>query len=479
MDTIDLNIENYSINELEELLSLQTNYTVNMIQMQKNDLQGKVMNDNAISFENRNEINDFIEKVGIVLEEAIKANMPPEPPTKFSELKQQVSEVSGHFLIKNPTEVERYNQSPTSGIVSESGAPPGIINPIKYKTIKKTINIDSRFRPNYYKTSSSDLYVDLPERVDNITKMSLTSLEIPLSFYTFSNGVGNNVFALEYEYIYQDQASGNNILIKADAFPVTLPDGNYQVEFVDDTSAKSIELAINQALRAAIMGNNNDPPLHPAMQYLRYTVDSSTCKSVFAMTTDFNAEFTIPNPNDPKTTVKATLTEWALIFNVNERGVLDPSATLPFRLGWFLGFRTAGYRMSITTDIDTDGNITSESGAAASEGICYPKGPNYIYISIDDYCNNTNNYFKAIYNDSINNNNIFARINLASIITNAGVYSVGGDDSFSTSLSRSREYFGPVNIQKLRITIYDEYGRVVILNNMDWSICLMFECVYS
>lgn len=478
MDTIDLNIENYSINELEDLMSLQTNYTVNMIQMQKNDLQGKVMSDSSISFDNRNEINGFIEKVGVVLEEAIKANDPPEPPTKFSDLKQQVSEVSGHFLIKNPSEIERYSQPSTSGIVSESGAPPGIINPIKYKTIKKTINIDSRFRPNYYKTSSSDLYVDLPERVDNITKMSLTSLEIPLSFYTFSNGIGNNVFALEYEYTYKD-TSGTNILIKSDAFPVTLPDGNYQVEFVDDTSAKSIELAINQALRAAIMGNNSEKPIHPAMQYLRYTVDSATCKSVFAMTTDFDAKFKQVDPNDPNSTITCTLTEWALIFNVNERGVLDPSATLPFRLGWFLGFRTAGYRMGITSNKDEEDNTISEAGAAASEGICYPKGPNYIYISVDDYCNNTNNYFKAIYNDSINNNNIFARINLASIITNAGVYSVGGDDSFSTSLSRSREYFGPVNIQKLRITIYDEYGRVVILNNMDWSICLMFECVYS
>ena len=39
--------------------------------------------------------------------------------------------------------------------------------------------------------------------------------------------------------------------------------------------------------------------------------------------------------------------------------------------------------------------------------------------------------------------------------------------------------FGPVNIEKMRITLYDEYGRQVILNNMDWSCALMFECMYS
>jgi hypothetical protein len=451
MDSIDINIDNYSITELEDLLSLQQNYNVNMIQFQQNDLQTKVIADSSISFESRKDINEFIDKVGIVLEENMKKIAPKKPPTEFSELKQNMKEVDGHFLIENPNNIDRYSQPATSGIVSESGAPPGIINPIKYKTIKKTFNIDSRFRPNYYDTNSSDLHVDLPERIDNITKMSLTSLEIPLSFYTFSNGLGNNVFSISYELFEQPTVT----------VPIILPDGNYQVSFVDDTGAKSIELAINEALRAAIIGPTPAIPSsipHPALQYLRYSIDTTSCKSVFAMTTDF-----VNNK-------KFKLMGWGLQFNVNTTGALDPEAPLPFRLGWHLGFRTAGYESIV------DGN---NAGAFASEGICYPKGPTYIYISIDDYCNNSNNYFKAIYNDSINNNNIFARINLASIIASNGIYSVGGDESLSTSLSRSREYFGPVNIQKLRITIYDEYGRIIILNNMDWSICLMFECVYS
>lgn len=454
MDSIDINIDNYSINELEDLLSLQPNYNINMIHVQKNELQTQVHKDNSISFDSRKDINEFIDKVGSVLEETMKKNAPKKPPTEFSKLKQNMQEVNGHFLIENPNNIDRYSQPSTSGIVSESGAPPGIINPIKYKTIKKTINIDSRFRPNYYSTNSTDLHVELPERVDNITKMSLTSLEIPLSFYAFSHGLGNNVFTIRYEYIDTE--------IHLVQFPVSIPDGNYQVSFVDDNGGKSIEIAINEALRAAIIGPDSTTPIHPLLKDLRYSVDTSSCKSVFAMNTDYE--------NGNGTADSNKLLGWGLIFNVNTNGGLDPEAPLPFRLGWHLGFRTAAYENIV------DGN---NAGAIASEGICYPKGPNYIYISIDDYCNNTNNYFKAIYNDSINNNNIFARINLASIISSKGVYSVGGDDSFSTSLSRSREYFGPVNIQKLRITIYDEYGRIVILNNMDWSICLMFECVYS
>lgn len=458
MDTIDLNISNYSVNELEDLLSLTTNYNVNMIQFQKNDLQTKVMSDSSISFENRDEITKFIDKVASTLEETLAKNEPPEPPSKFSELTQKVDEVSGHFLIRNPNELARYSQPPTSGIVSENGAPPGIINPIKYKTIKKTINIDSRFRPNYYQTNSSDLQVDLPERVDNVTKMSLASLELPLSFYAFSKGLGNNTFSLRYEYF--DTGSTEKIISKN--IVVTLPDGNYQVSFVDNTGAKHIEIAVNEALRAAIIGPDASDPLHAPLQYLRYNVDMSSCKSIFAMTNEYI------NPTAEKPDI--TLAGWGVMFNVDSEGIIDPEAPLPLRLGWQLGFRIGNYLVA------ADEN---NSNAIASEGICFPRGPSYIFISIDDYCNNTNNYFKAIYNESINNNNIFARINLASIIADNGVFSVGGDDSFSTSLSRSREYFGPVNIQKLRITIYDEYGRIIILNNMDWSICLMFECVYS
>ena len=36
------------------------------------------------------------------------------------------------------------------------------------------------------------------------------------------------------------------------------------------------------------------------------------------------------------------------------------------------------------------------------------------------------------------------------------------------------KYFGPVDIQRLTIQILDEYGRVLDLNNMDWSFVLSF-----
>ena len=46
-------------------------------------------------------------------------------------------------------------------------------------------------------------------------------------------------------------------------------------------------------------------------------------------------------------------------------------------------------------------------------------------------------------------------------------------------LNRTREYFGPVNIDRLHISLLDEYGRELELNNMDWSMTLVFEHLYD
>ena len=42
-----------------------------------------------------------------------------------------------------------------------------------------------------------------------------------------------------------------------------------------------------------------------------------------------------------------------------------------------------------------------------------------------------------------------------------------------------RVYFGPVNIERMRITLYDDKGNVLNLNGGDWSVTLMSENLYQ
>ena len=108
-----------------------------------------------------------------------------------------------------------------------------------------------------------------------------------------------------------------------------------------------------------------------------------------------------------------------------------------------------------------------------SEGIVDLLGPRYIYLVIDDFKNNVNNSFYSAFNSSILNKNILARISLK-----ANTFNVLIENALNI-VSTPRRYFGPVNIQNLNIQLLDEYGRVIDLNNMDYSFSLDFETVYS
>jgi hypothetical protein len=108
-----------------------------------------------------------------------------------------------------------------------------------------------------------------------------------------------------------------------------------------------------------------------------------------------------------------------------------------------------------------------------SEGIINLLGPRYIYLVVDDFNNNVNDGFYAAFSSSILNKNILARISLQ-----GSVFNLMSKDNFNL-ITTPRQYFGPVDIQKLQIQLLDEYGRILNLNNMDYSFCLTFQTIYE
>jgi len=46
-------------------------------------------------------------------------------------------------------------------------------------------------------------------------------------------------------------------------------------------------------------------------------------------------------------------------------------------------------------------------------------------------------------------------------------------------VTEPRNYFGPVDIQRLRIRIYDERGNILNMNNANFSFCLDFKMLYD
>jgi hypothetical protein len=72
------------------------------------------------------------------------------------------------------------------------------------------------------------------------------------------------------------------------------------------------------------------------------------------------------------------------------------------------------------------------------------------------------------------NKNILARISLQT-----GNFQTTSSKNNLSIISYPRQYFGPVDIQKINVQLLDEYGRILNLNNMDFSFCLSFQAVYD
>jgi hypothetical protein len=88
----------------------------------------------------------------------------------------------------------------------------GVINPLRKKIITTNLNIDSRFRDNYYITTASNFNIMLPLKINKITNMQLSSIELPNTFYTISKSYDNYFFSI--------------IANNASAI-IVIPDGNY------------------------------------------------------------------------------------------------------------------------------------------------------------------------------------------------------------------------------------------------------------
>jgi len=445
MNYVNMNIDEYRIQDLETFFALPTkNYDLQDVVHKKKTMCAAVDRDPTLNASSRSSINAFLDQA---LARVVQHLLPIGSGKPVTSLPQNtLTGDNGHFIIHNPARdgIKNYDPTNKTGLnLDDNGAPAGILNPIKVNTIKRAVNIDTRFRPNYYTTKSTDLQINLPTKVERAVSMRLASIEIPMSFYAINSAFGNNVFKVSWDW---------NSVPDASFALITIPDGNYDVGLSDKSKAARLEAEINAQLAASEAGVATAGKLN-----LRYEVIINTGKSRFYQD------------------ASATLRNFKINFMVNSAGVVLPAGENPqplqMTLGWMLGYRASSGEYS--------SNASGAGNKITSESVCNVQGTRYIYVSIDDFVNSTNNYFTAAFANSVMAPNIISRINVADLAQNVNVFHYAQQEGYSTELDRSRNYFGPVDIQKLRITLYDEYGRVMNLNHMDWSMELMFECIYS
>jgi hypothetical protein len=448
MDSFNLNSDSYTELEIEELFNLTNIYNSKDITNAKAILIRQLTQTKDLGVEKQREVMFFIDTIANRILNKVnnseKFILPHE---------NKINTQGTNFIIENPDHLAGKHSDFKNGriTVDSSPAPPGYINPINVRSITQAISIDSRFRPNYYTTKSTNFSMVLPAIQKNVISLRVTAIELPLTYYAISKSQGNTTCLVI------------NLETPTEGWALTLPDGNYEQSWADLSKAESIETAMNSSIQTAQPVNidQNGTVTHRTGNLLTitdftYSLDRISGRSIFS----------IPNEGSSKLPSGFTIR-----FNVDNTGSLNMDTSIQLRLGWLLGFRSAEYVCQVKSP--------NKDSLCISEGICLVCGPRYGFLSIDDHQKNTGPAYMVAYGSSILQNNIITRINLAALQNDVGIYQSSSDPGLTTQTNRTREYFGPVDIQRLHISLYDEYGRIIDLNNMDWSFSLAFEILYN
>ena len=416
----DLNLKNYKQNELEEIFDLPANYSEQTLQQQSELLRQRIENDKNTDVGVKVKTLEFLVQAKNFLMAGLKkilndAKMQMNVYNTDLTLRDApiISENGSNYIIDRRAIQTPFNLSLPGDTF------PGVINPLKKRTIIKNLNIDTRFRDNYYTSSATNFQFDIPYKFSSVTSMQLTSFEYIQSYYTIAECLGNN-----FMWIESNDGSETELIL--------LPDGNY-------TPANLITV-----LNASVAGFSSTVLRH-LIFYLNAGAGVNGNDKVFIGV----------NP-----TYTGAIFTFSVNFLVDRTGNID-STPLQQKLGWMLGFR---------------GPLYAGCSTYVSESVLDLSGPKYLFLVVDDYNNNVNeNYFSA-FTSSVLNKNILARI---AVGPNLGAPFVVFDLLSTGSFGTPRTYFGPVDIQKLHVQLLDEYGRVLNLNGTDYSFVLALTTVYD
>jgi hypothetical protein len=210
----DLSIDNYSQDELRDILNLPIQYTASDVERNEAILRNSILNNRNVNKETQTKTLLFLSDVRNRLI-AIVNGFGPSKIIDFInnsyKMKPTTIEDPGEHMVQVRKEMPYLSSSPSEYF-------PGIINPLKRRTIKKNLNIDSRFRENYNNSESSNFNIVLPMNINNVFTMQLSSIELPISYYVLSNLYGNNFFSLKID--------------GGDTYLITIPEGNYTNETI-------------------------------------------------------------------------------------------------------------------------------------------------------------------------------------------------------------------------------------------------------
>lgn len=441
MENLDLDINNYTIKDIERFFQLNPNssYTASDIEYKEYKIREQLLGSGYINKRFKRDLIEFLTsaKDWLTFVKCKKTNPTTIPKNyKLDNLDTPLSKEP------NPRTDELITRPETTYIHTSNGDYfPGSMNPLKTRIISKCLTIDTLFRDDYYSTQSSDFIFQIPEKINKVVSMQLGSFELPITWYGISSSYGNNFFFITVKYnpiIFAANGdvvdTTNNISTIRKKFIV--PDGNYNsIDFIT---------TINGLISYTDLSGNAAKT--NIFSYIQLSLDITNSGSGTGKVTISRAGKYADNIHSIE-----------LNFALDENG--EPNNTnVSTRIGWNLGFHQAMY---------------SGKYSYTAETIVEPATTRYIFLIVDDFTNSAQNNYISAFKNSILSPNILARVSVR-----GSYFSLLMDNDHSV-ISEPRRYFGPVDIQRIRIRLMDEYGRILNMNNANFSFSVILKILYD
>lgn len=428
----DLNIENYSKDDYFDIFDLDKNMNPSKEKILENyeNLLNNISNEN-LNLEEKNNMKSFLTNCKdnlliILMKETenyklIETNFIPNLD------KSETFNSNSNFIIKKQENPELNHTNK--------------INPLSRRLKTQLLNVNTKFRKNYYNTSSTDFVIDLPEEFKNVISISVQNVDIPETEYTFSSVNGSNEFTIE---LFDISSNGKVVTDSLKKRIIKIQDGVYSGFILADYLNQNV---FNQH----------------GLNRVGCKYDEISRK--FRITRDYknleNGGVPYVDRNDKTNTVKA--------FNLDFRLQSDLTRPIQMNLGWSMGYRKQYYKWD--EDFVDISNVSYNTHEGYNPEACYDTLVSKYYIlSIDDFNKNYSNTISSPFQESaFSDNTAIAKI----------PHTPDAPNYDNINYKSKREYFGPVNIKKLHIKLLDEMGRTVNLNNNDFAFTIEINQLYD
>lgn len=308
------------------------------------------------------------------------------------------------------------------------------------RTITRILTVDSKFKDDDRKNTTSHFQVSFPERINEVTKMEIMEYSGPSAIRMISGAQQNNFFTLTLKY--SDATPDATKVIKS-------PD-TYRIERSIMTSATIIEFINNINAQLNVAGDDFE---YGSFKFNHEIVAGVSLNEIIM-------DRTISFVYD--TTSASNVSEVILDFV----SPIPGQSTVPFvfekSLGYILGFRKGNVSSSV---------LSNNKYYIEAASLVDLNDFKYAYLIVDDFISNSET--NIITSEVKSQGNCAGSLRHGGNILGKIIYrNELNYNMYNRVISTPREYYGSVDIQKLKIALVNEYGDYIDTQELDWSFTL-------